>query len=196
MFSCIRSPYSPWVTIRSLIIPLLVPSGLTFINPVNVNTPFIGDVVILNAIQMSDRRLYPEKPLVGVGVLIGDDDKYLLIKRAADPDRGLWSIPGGMVEIGEKAIDAARREAKEETNLDVEVIEVLDVVDKIVMDDESRVKFHFVIIDYLAELRGGTLNASSDALDARWVNREEFPLYELSPTLIQLLKSIDLYPDT
>jgi ADP-ribose pyrophosphatase len=163
---------------------------------VNVNDPFIGDVAILNEIQMSDRRLYPEKPLVGVGVLIGNDDKYLLIKRAADPDKGLWSIPGGMVEIGEKAIDAARREAKEETNLDVEVIEVLDVVDKIVMDEESRVKFHFVIIDYLAELRGGTLNASSDALDARWVSAEEFPLYELPPTLIPLLKSIDLYPDT
>jgi len=163
---------------------------------VNVNDPFIGDVVILSEIQMSDRRLYPEKPLVGVGVLIGDGDRYLLIKRAAVPDRGLWSIPGGMVEIGEKAIDAARREAKEETNLDVEVIEVLDVVDKIVMDEESRVKFHFVIIDYLAELRGGTLTASSDALDARWVSTEEFPLYELSPTLIQLLKNIDLYPDT
>jgi len=155
MFSCIRSPYSPWVTIRSLIMPPSRPSSLTVINPVNVNDPFIGDVIILNAIQMSDRRLYPEKPLVGVGVLIGDDDKYLLIKRAADPDRGLWSIPGGMVEVGEKAIDAARREAKEETNLDV-----------------------------------------SDALDARWVSHEEFPLYELSPTLIPLLKSIDLYPDT
>ena len=145
---------------------------------------------------MSDRRLYPENPLVGVGVLIRDIDRYLLIKRAADPDKGLWSIPGGIVEIGEKAEDAARREVKEETNLDVDVIEVLDVINKIVMDEESRVKFHFVIIDYLAEFKEGALKASSDALDARWVSSEEFLLYELSPTLIQLLKSIDLYPDT
>ena len=145
---------------------------------------------------MSDRRLYPENPLVGVGVLIRDIDRYLLIKRAADPDKGLWSIPGGIVEIGEKAEDAARREVKEETNLDVDVIEVLDVINKIVMDEESRVKFHFIIIDYLAEFKEGALKASSDALDARWVSSEEFLLYELSPTLIQLLKSIDLYPDT
>ena len=145
---------------------------------------------------MSDRRLYPENPLVGVGVLIRDIDRYLLIKRAADPDKGLWSIPGGIVEIGEKAEDAARREVKEETNLDVDVIEVLDVINKIVMDEESRVKFHFIIIDYLAEFKEGALKASSDALDARWVSSKEFPLYELSPTLIQLLKSIDLYPDT
>ena len=145
---------------------------------------------------MSDRRLYPENPLVGVGVLIRDIDRYLLIKRAADPDKGLWSIPGGIVEIGEKAEDAARREVKEETNLDVDVIEVLDVINKIVMDKESRVKFHFIIIDYLAEFKEGALKASSDALDARWVSSEEFLLYELSPTLIQLLKSIDLYPDT
>jgi 8-oxo-dGTP diphosphatase len=145
---------------------------------------------------MSNRRLYPEKPLVGVGVLIWNNDKYLFIKRAAEPDKGLWSIPGGIVEIGEKAEDAAKREAKEETNLDVEVIKVLDVVDKIVMDEESRVKFHFIIIDYLAKLRGGTLKASSDALDARWLSSEEFSLYELSPTLIPLLKSIDLYLDT
>ena len=145
---------------------------------------------------MSDRRLYPENPLVGVGVLIRDIDRYLLIKRAADPDKGLWSIPGGIVEIGEKADDAARREVKEETNLDVDVIEVLDVINKIVMDKESRVKFHFIIIDYLAEFKEGALKASSDALDARWVSSEEFLLYELSPTLIQLLKSIDLDPDT
>ena len=145
---------------------------------------------------MSNRRLYPENPLVGVGVLIRDIDRYLLIKRAADPDKGLWSIPGGIVEIGEKAEDAARREVKEETNLDVDVIEVLDVINKIVMDEESRVKFHFIIIDYLAEFKEGALKASSDALDSRWVSSKEFPLYELSPTLIQLLKSIDLYPDT
>jgi ADP-ribose pyrophosphatase len=144
---------------------------------------------------MSSRPLYPEKPLVGVGVLIRDGDRYLLIRRAADPDKGLWSIPGGMVEIGERTHDAAVREANEETSLDVEVVEVLDVVDKIIRDEDRRIKYHFVIVDYLAELRGGELKASSDALDARWVEAAEFPEYELSPTFIELLRRINLYPE-
>jgi ADP-ribose pyrophosphatase YjhB (NUDIX family) len=87
---------------------------------------------------MSERRLYPDKPLVGVGVLIQDDDKYLLIRRAAEPDAGLWSIPGGMVELGERAKEAAKREALEETGLEVEIVDVLGVVDKIVEGDGDR----------------------------------------------------------
>ena len=143
---------------------------------------------------MSRRRLYPEKPMVGVGVLIRDSDRYLLIKRAAEPDAGLWSIPGGLVEVGERAVEAAVREAKEETGLDVEIEEVLGVVDKIVRDDDSRIRFHFVIVDYMATRKGGSLEASSDALDARWVRADEFPGYELSPTLVELLKRVNLYP--
>ena len=100
-------------------------------------------------LDMSGRRLYPEKPLVG-GVLIQDDDRYLLINRAAEPDTGLWSIPGGVVELGERAKEAAMREAFEETGLEVEIVGVLGVVDKIVEGDGNRIKFHFVIVDYLA----------------------------------------------
>ena len=144
---------------------------------------------------MSSRRLYPEKPLVGVGILIQRRDDYLLIKRAAEPDKGLWSVPGGMVELGEKVRDAAVREAYEETGLKVETTRVLDVIDKIIYDDEKRIRFHYVIVDFLAELQGGELKASSDALDARWVKAFQFRKYELSPTLIYLLKKIDLYPE-
>jgi ADP-ribose pyrophosphatase len=145
-------------------------------------------------LDMSERRLYPEKPLVGVGVLIKDDDRYLLIKRATEPDAGLWSVPGGMVELGERAADAAKREAQEETGLEVEIVEVLGVVDKIVEGDENRIKFHFVIVDYLAYPVGGSLEASSDALDARWVKPADFWDCEMSPTLMELLKRIDLNP--
>jgi len=130
--------------------------------------------------------------LVGVGILIQRGNKYLLIKRAAEPDKGLWSVPGGMVELGERASEAAAREVFEETGLVVEVIRVLDVIDKII-NDEDRVKFHFVIVDYIAEYRSGVLKASSDALDARWVTMDDFKDYELSPTLIVLLKKIGLY---
>ena len=144
--------------------------------------------------DMSGRRLYPEKPLVGVGVLIQDGDRYLLIKRASEPDAGLWSVPGGMVELGERAAEAAKREVMEETGLDVEIVEVLGVVDKIVEGDGDRVKFHFVIVDYLAHPVGGSLEASSDALDAKWVKPADFRDYEMSPTLVELLKRIGLYP--
>ena len=132
--------------------------------------------------------------MVGVGILIRDRDRYLLIKRAAEPDAGLWTVPGGLVEVGERAAEAAVREAKEETGLDVEILEVIDVVDKIVMDENSRIMYHFVIIDYLATPIGGSLKAASDALDARWLEAEEFPQYVLSPTLIELLKRMELYP--
>jgi len=141
---------------------------------------------------MSSRRLYPEKPLVGVGILIQRGNKYLLIKRAAEPDKGLWSVPGGMIELGEKASEAAVREVFEETGLVVDVVKVLDVIDKIIID-EDKVKFHFVIVDYIADYRSGELKASSDALDASWVTVEKFKDYELSPTLIELLKKIGLY---
>ena len=144
---------------------------------------------------MSHRRLYPERPLIGVGVLIRDGDRYLLVRRAAEPDAGLWSIPGGLVELGERVEEAAVREALEETGLEVEIRDLLGVVDKIERDDAGRIRFHFVIVDYLAEVKGGSLKASSDALEARWVRAEEFPKYRLSPTLVKLLRDIGLYPE-
>ena len=140
---------------------------------------------------MSPGRLYPERPMIGVGTLIRRGEEYLLIKRAAEPDRGIWSVPGGMVELGEKTSEAAVREAEEETGLVVEILEDLGVVDKIVLDD---VKYHFVIIDYLAEPVSGVMHNHDDALDARWVHPRDFRKYEISQTLVDLLKKIDLYP--
>jgi len=142
---------------------------------------------------LSRRRLYPERPMVGVGVLIRSEDNYLLVKRASEPDAGLWSIPGGLVEIGERAAEAAVREAKEETGLDVEIAGILGVVDKIERDESSKVKYHFVIVDYIAAPKGGFLRASSDAEEAKWVKVEKLPEYRLTPTLVDLLKRTGLY---
>ncbi len=144
---------------------------------------------------MSDRRLYPKLPLVGVGTLIRKGDRYLLVKRAAEPDAGLWSIPGGLVEVGERAEEAAVREAREETGLEVDVLEVVGVVDKIVRDEGGRVRYHFVIVDYLAEPRGGEMHHADDALDARWVHPRDFHNYELTPTLVDLLRRLNLFQD-
>jgi ADP-ribose pyrophosphatase len=142
---------------------------------------------------MSNRRLYPQIPQVGVGILIQDEDKYLLIKRAAEPDAGLWTIPGGIVELGETAKDAAVREVYEETGLEIVILDLLDVVDKIITDDSNRIKYHFIIVDYLAKVYGGQLNPSSDATDARWVAVSDISKYQLSPTLLKLLKEKGLY---
>ena len=143
---------------------------------------------------MSKIRLYPDRPIVGVGVLIHKNGRIIIVKRAAQPDAGLWSIPGGIVELGELVADAAIREVREETGLLVEVVKVLSVVDKIVKDKDSRIKYHFVIIDYLAKYKGGELKASDDAIEAKWINVEDISQYQLSPTLKKLLKHAKIYP--
>jgi len=139
-------------------------------------------------------RLYPGRPIVGVGVLIEEDGRYLLVKRAAEPDAGLWSIPGGLIEVGEKAADAAVREALEETGLSVEIMNQVDVVDKIVRDDDGDVRYHFIIIDFHARPLSGEMRPMDDALDAAWAAPEDFIKYELTPTLVELLKRIGIYP--
>ena len=139
-------------------------------------------------------RLYPERPMVGVGVLIERDGMYLLIRRAADPDKGMWSVPGGLVEIGERVRDAAVREAMEETGLRVELVERLGVVDKIMRDDDGRVKYHFIIVQFLARIVEGEARAMDDALEARWAEPSEFRSYELTASLREFLTDIGLYP--
>jgi ADP-ribose pyrophosphatase len=140
-------------------------------------------------------RLYPSRPIVGVGVLIEEDGRYLLVKRAAEPDAGLWSIPGGLIEVGEKAADAAVREALEETGLSVEILNMDDVVDKIIRDDDGTVRYHFIIIDFHARPLSGEMKPMDDALDAAWVAPEGFAKYELTPTLVELLKRMGIYPE-
>jgi 8-oxo-dGTP diphosphatase len=140
-------------------------------------------------------RLYPARPIVGVGVLIEEDGRYLLVKRAAEPDAGMWSIPGGLVEVGERAADAAFREALEETGLTVEIMDRIAVVDKIVRDPDGEVRYHFIIIDFLARPLSGEMRPMDDALDAAWVKPEGFTEYELTPTLVELLKRMGLYPE-
>jgi 8-oxo-dGTP diphosphatase len=143
---------------------------------------------------MSRTREYPKRPIVGVGVMIRDGDKYLLIKRAANPDKGLWSVPGGLVEVGERIQDAAVREALEETCLDVKLVERLGVVDKIEYDESGKVFYHFIIIQYLAEIIGGEMCPMDDALEAQWVTLDQLPEFEITGSLKDFLVDIGLYP--
>jgi ADP-ribose pyrophosphatase YjhB (NUDIX family) len=126
------------------------------------------------------KRLYPNQPTVGIGAIIVKDSQILLEKRKNSPGRNKWSIPGGLVDLGENLEKAVIREVKEETCLDVLEVSLIDVVDDIEHDDEGKVKYHFVIIDYHAKVRSGVPKAASDAGELRWVPFGEVEAYNLT----------------
>ena len=118
-------------------------------------------------------REYPDRPIVGVGGVVVQDGRVVLVRRAKAPRMGEWSIPGGMLELGEKLRDGVAREVEEETGLKVKSAEVLDVFDSIVTDADGRTQYHYVLVDYLCSVTGGELRAASDASAARWATLEE-----------------------
>jgi ADP-ribose pyrophosphatase YjhB (NUDIX family) len=133
------------------------------------------------------RREFPELPLVGVGAIIVEGDRVLLVKRAHPPIQGQWSIPGGVLEVGEMVREAAVREAREETGLVVETGELLGVYDRILRDPEQRVQYHYVLIDFLCRPVGGELLAASDAAEVRWFRREELPRLQLAEDTLEVI---------
>jgi 8-oxo-dGTP diphosphatase len=133
------------------------------------------------------RREFPELPLVGVGAIIIEGDRVLLVKRAHPPIQGQWSIPGGVLEVGEMVREAAVREAREETGLMVEPGELLGVYDRILRDPGQRVQYHYVLIDFLCRPVGGELLAASDAAEVRWFGREELPALRLAEDTLEVI---------
>jgi 8-oxo-dGTP diphosphatase len=134
------------------------------------------------------KREFPGHPIVGVGGIVVDRGRVLLIRRGREPLKGEWSIPGGMVELGEDLRRSVRREVKEETGIRVKPLAVLEVFDRIVRERE-RIRFHYVIVDFACRRIGGRLLSSSDALDARWVRHEDLGHYHLTPKLRQVIRA-------
>ena len=126
------------------------------------------------------KRLYPDQPIVGIGAVIINEGKIALIKRGNEPSKGKWTIPGGLVELGETLKQSVIRETKEETGLDVENPRLIDAVSNVDLDEKGKVKYHYVIIDYLVHVKNGTAKASSDAEELRWVPFEEVEDYDLT----------------
>lgn len=111
-------------------------------------------------------RTYPDRPWVGVGGIVFQDDRVLLVKRGKEPGLGKWSIPGGAVDLGEPVEKAIQREVKEETGLLVEVLDLVEIFERIIPDPQGRILYHYVLLDYWCRTKDGRLKAQSDAADA------------------------------
>jgi 8-oxo-dGTP diphosphatase len=146
---------------------------------------------------MASSREYPERPLVGVGGVVIDNGRALLIRRASEPLRGEWSIPGGMLELGETLEQGVARELLEETGLQVRVLGLIEVFERIVyapngeradVDGLQRPRFHYVIADYLCERVSGEHAAASDVTDVVFANEEDLDQFHLTETALRILQ--------
>jgi 8-oxo-dGTP diphosphatase len=132
------------------------------------------------------RREYPAAPIAGVGAVIVQDGRVLLIRRAQEPLKGEWSLPGGAVELGETLEQAVRREVLEETGLVIETVDIVQAFDRISRDAEGRVRYHYVLIDFLCRVAGGSLVCATDALEGRWATANE--LDGLTPLTVEVIR--------
>tara|TARA_B100000945_G_scaffold317199_1_gene319567 strand:+ start:643 stop:1095 length:453 start_codon:yes stop_codon:yes gene_type:complete len=135
-----------------------------------------------------EKREYPDRPYVGVGVIVFRDHEVLLIKRNKEPNKGQWSIPGGRQIIGETLEQAAQRELLEETGVNVERLLLVDVVDAIIPDIEGKIKYHYTLIDYMGHWQSGEPHAGDDALDVKWVYFKELSSYSLQEKTIKIIQ--------
>jgi 8-oxo-dGTP diphosphatase len=133
------------------------------------------------------QREFPETPLVGIGAIIIENARVVLVKRAHPPLQAEWSIPGGVLEVGELMREAAIREAHEETGLTVDPGELLGVYDRVLRDANQRVQYHYVLIDFLCRRVAGDLVAASDAAEVRWFTREELPALKLAEDTLEVI---------
>lgn len=135
-----------------------------------------------------DTRRYSQRPLLGVGALIIDGDRIVLVERAKDPLKGWWSIPGGLIELGERVADAVRREVREETGLEVEPGGLHEIYERLIHEADGRLEYHYVLLDYVCRVTGGALAASSDASRAAWVSADQLQEYRLTEGTLAVIE--------
>ncbi|WP_258360262.1 NUDIX hydrolase [Moorella sulfitireducens] len=145
---------------------------------------------------MTVERSYSPRPVVGVGAVVVKDGNILLVRRGKPPAAGLWSLPGGAQETGETAREAVEREVFEECGIRVTAGPPIAVLDSIYIDGSGRIKYHYVLIDFWAEYRGGNLRPATDAADAGWIPLHEVAAYSLTRGLRELLAAWNLLEGT
>jgi 8-oxo-dGTP diphosphatase len=136
------------------------------------------------------QREFPSAPIVGIGAVVVEKDRVLLVRRGREPLRGHWTLPGGALEVGESLTAGVAREVLEETGLHVEAVELVELVDRI-HREAGRVRYHYVIADYLCRVTGGVLQAASDADAVRWVERAEWNSHSalaLDPVTVMVIE--------
>lgn len=134
------------------------------------------------------KREYPDRPIVGVGAVIVEDGHVLLVRRARPPLQGEWSLPGGVVELGETLRAAAEREALEETGLVVKSTDVIEVLDRIIPGEDQSIEYHYVLVDFLCHRAGGELQAGGDAAEVAWATEAELSKYKLEDTAVDVIR--------
>jgi 8-oxo-dGTP diphosphatase len=137
---------------------------------------------------VSDGREYPSVPRVGVGAVVLDAGRVLLVRRGKPPLMGKWSLPGGLVELGETTREAVAREIAEECGLQIRVGEVAGILDRVVRDAEGRIRYHWVLVDYVAVVESGTLGAASDADEAQWVEVDAVERLDTTDGLMDMIR--------
>jgi 8-oxo-dGTP diphosphatase len=137
---------------------------------------------------VTSQREYPDRPLVGVGGVVIAGGRTLLIRRGSAPMEGQWSIPGGMLELGESIVEGVRRELAEETGIEVRVLDLIEVFERIIPGEGGRTRYHFVILDYLCEMVSGQAQAASDVTDVAWAREDELEKYSLTEIATRVIK--------
>ncbi len=140
-----------------------------------------------NGSRPDDRR-YPKHPLIGVGALIFDRGRILLAQRGKEPLKGWWSLPGGLLELGESLDDAVRREVREETGLEVRPAGVLEIFERIMRDAAGAPEYHYVLIDYVCRITGGALQAGSDVCAVRWTAHAELASLRITDGTLDVIE--------
>jgi 8-oxo-dGTP diphosphatase len=133
-------------------------------------------------------REYPSHPRVGVGAVILDGRRVLLVKRGGQPSAGKWSLPGGLVDLGETTVEAIAREVAEECGLQIRIAGLAGIVDRVVRDGDGRVRYHYVLVDYLAYPRAGTAVAGSDAAAVQWVDVDAVERLDITDGLVDMIR--------
>jgi ADP-ribose pyrophosphatase YjhB (NUDIX family) len=138
----------------------------------------------------SNSRRYPARPVLGVGALIFRNDEILLVERGREPLKGQWSLPGGAVETGERLEEAVIREVREETGLEIVPVQLALIFERIMQDNDGKAEYHYVLIDYLCEIRGGALCAGDDSNCARWFPIDELDRLSLTEGTLNVIRNV------